>query len=204
MSSKNKPFLETKILSYSTLSIIVLVILCVWFSGINSHRSLFQNSLISTSILAGAFFLFISSGLYFGLKLKENIGVLVNKEKLKNISERVPLFELGSAELPAVGDGIGGIILSIILCFVVAILAAFLIYALGVFIWASIIIFTAILYWIFFRALRLVFKNSKYCRGNLFKSIAFGSFYSFLYISWMYIIIFLLHFLQHSEKVIAF
>lgn len=197
----NRFFLGTRILGFSTLGIITLVILSVWISGATSHRSLFQNSLISTSILAAAFFLFISAGLYFGLKLKEDVGVLMNKEKLKEISQKTPYFDLSGTEIPSAGDGIGGLILGFILWFAVAVLATFLLYFLGVFFWSAALIFAAMLYWIFFRALRLVFKNSKLCRGNLFKSIAFGLFYSFLYISWIYGIIFLLHFLQPSEKI---
>ncbi|KQT23342.1 hypothetical protein ASG22_13290 [Chryseobacterium sp. Leaf405] len=64
MNLPKRYFLETKWLSYSTLGIIILVILSVWLSGTGSHRSLFQNSILSTSILAVAFFLFISLGLY--------------------------------------------------------------------------------------------------------------------------------------------
>jgi len=58
MKFPKKTFLETKWLSYFTLAIIVLVILSVWLSGTDSHRSLFQNSIVSTSILAGAFFIY--------------------------------------------------------------------------------------------------------------------------------------------------
>ncbi|PIF45997.1 hypothetical protein CLU96_3014 [Chryseobacterium sp. 52] len=56
MKLPGKSFLETKLLSYSTLGIIILVIVSVWLSGVDSHRSLFQNSIVSTSILAIAFF----------------------------------------------------------------------------------------------------------------------------------------------------
>ncbi|WP_430827071.1 hypothetical protein [Chryseobacterium indologenes] len=57
MKPSGKQLLPTKLLFYSTLAIITLVILCVWISGMASHRSLFQNSILSTSILAGSFFL---------------------------------------------------------------------------------------------------------------------------------------------------
>ena len=70
MKLPKKSFLETKYVFFSTLAIIIVVILSVWFSGKADHRSLFQNSILSTSVLAGAFFLFIAVGLYSGLKLK--------------------------------------------------------------------------------------------------------------------------------------
>lgn len=196
MNFQKKSFLETKLLSYSTLGIIILVILSVWLSGTGSHRSLFQNSILSTSILAVVFFLFISLGLYFGLKLKENIGNILTKERIKKMSDKTP--EMGNFDFdgPAVGDGIGGIILSIILWILISVVLIFLLYCLGVFFWVVILLFTAMLYWIFFRALRLVFKNSRHCKGKLLRSLGFGFFYSFLYISWIYGIIFLVNYLN--------
>ncbi|WP_157798721.1 hypothetical protein [Chryseobacterium geocarposphaerae] len=182
-------------MSYSTIGIIVLVIVSIWLSGRGSHRSLFQNSILSTSILAISFFLFISLGLYYGFKLKDNIGNIFTKERIKKISDNTP--EIGSFDFdgPAVGDGIGGIILSILLWILFSIVLIFLLYFLGVFFWTVILLFTAMLYWIFFRALRLIFKNSRHCKGNLLKSIGIGFFYSLLYISWIYGIIFLVNYL---------
>ncbi|MCI3936031.1 hypothetical protein MQX03_02400 [Chryseobacterium aahli] len=196
MKFQRKTFLETKWLSYLTLAIIILVILSVWLSGTNSHRSLFQNSILSTSILAATFFVFISSGLYFGLKLKENVGHILHKERIKKYSDNISLPEVSGFDPPAVGDGIGGVIFSIILWFLISIVFAFLLYFLGFFFWAAILFFAAMLYWIFFRALRLVFKNSKSCKDNLLRSLGFGFFYSFLYISWIYGIIFLVNYLN--------
>ena len=195
MKLPKKSFLETKLLSYSTLGIIILVILSVWLSGKDSHHSLFQNSIISTSILAGAFFLFISLGLFYGLKLKDNVGHILTKERIKKYSDKTP--EIGGFDLDiSAADGIGGIIMSIILWILISLVLVFLLYFLGIFFWATILFFTAMLYWIFFRALRLVFKNSRHCKGNLLKSLAFGFFYSFLYISWIYGIIFLANYLN--------
>ncbi|AZA57439.1 hypothetical protein [Chryseobacterium shandongense] len=195
MKFPQRYFIDTKLLCRSTVGIILLVILCVWVSGQSSHRSLFQNSIISTSILGTAFLLFISLGLYYGLKLKDNIGHVLTKENIKKLSDKTP--EIGSFDFdgPALGDGIGGIIVSIIAWIVISIVLVFLLYFLGVFFWVVVLLFTAMLYWIFFRALRLVFKNSKHCRGNLLKSLGFGFLYSFLYLSWIYGIIFIVNYL---------
>jgi len=193
MKFSKKLFLETRMVSYATLGIIILVILSVWLSGKGSHRSLFQNSILSTSILATVFFLFISLGLYYGLKLKDNIGSILNHKKIKTISDKMPLADGFGFDSIDVGEGIGGIIFSIILWFLFSIIITFLLYFLGIFFWIAVLLLTAVLYWIFFRALRLVFKNSVKCKGNVLKSFAFGFFYSFLYISWIYGIIFLVN-----------
>jgi hypothetical protein len=196
MKLPKKSFLETKYVFFSTLVIITVVILSVWFSGKADHRSLFQNSILSTSVLAGAFFLFITVGLYSGLKLKDNIGNILNKERIQRYADKTPKFNGFEFDPPDVGDGIGGTILSILAWIVISILLIFLSYFFGLFFWSSVFLLGAILYWIFFRAFRLVFKNSGKCKGNILKSLVFGLIYSFLYISWMYGIIFMIKYLN--------
>lgn len=196
MKLTRKYFLETKYLFFSTLTIITIVIVSVWLSGKADHRSLFQNSIVSTSVLAGSFFLFITTGLYFGLKLKDNVGNILNRERLQRYADKTPKFNGFDFDPPAVGDGIGGIILSILLWIVFSILLIFLSYFFGLFFWSAVLFLGAILYWLFFRALRLVFKNSRKCKGNLLKSFGFGLFYSFIYISWIYGIIFVIQYLN--------
>ncbi|WP_278353219.1 hypothetical protein [Chryseobacterium gleum] len=196
MKLPRKSFIETKYLFFSTLAIIAIVIVSVWLAGKANHRSLFQNSILSTSILAGGFFLFITLGLYSGLKLKDNVGNILNKERLQRYTDKTPQFEVFDIDLPDAGDGIGGAILSILLWIIFSILLIFLSYFLGLFFWTAILLLISILYWVFFRALRLVFRNSGKCKGNLLKSLGFGLFYSFLYIAWMYGIIFLIKYLN--------
>ncbi|WP_288377232.1 hypothetical protein [uncultured Chryseobacterium sp.] len=196
MKAPRKSFLETKYVFFSTLAIITIVILSVWLSGKADHRSLFQNSILSTSVLAGAFFLFISVGLYSGLKLKDNVGNILNKERIQRYADKTPKFNGFEIDIPDAGDGIGGAILSILAWIIISILLIFLSYFFGLFFWSAVFLLFAALYWVFFRALRLVFKNSGKCKGDLLKSFAFGLFYSFLYISWMYGIIFLTKYLN--------
>ncbi|WP_288445780.1 hypothetical protein [uncultured Chryseobacterium sp.] len=196
MKAPRKSFLETKYVFFSTLAIITIVILSVWLSGKADHRSLFQNSILSTSVLAGAFFLFISVGLYSGLKLKDNVGNILNKERIQRYADKTPKFNGFEIDIPDAGDGIGGAILSILAWIIISILLIFLSYFFGLFFWSAVFLLFAALYWVFFRALRLVFKNSGKCKGDLLKSFAFGLFYSFLYISWIYGIIFLTKYLN--------
>lgn len=196
MKLPRKSFLETKYVFFSTLAIITIVILSVWLSGRGAHRSLFQNSILSTSVLAGGFFLFISLGLYYGLKLKDNVGNILNRERLKKYSDKTPKIDGFEFDPPDAGDGIGGIILSIVLWIVFSVLLIFLSYFLGLFFWSAVLFLGAILYWVFFRALRLVFKNSGRCKGNVLKSFGFGLLYSSLYVFWIYGIIFLIKYIN--------
>lgn len=196
MKPQKKTLIETKYLFYFTLVIIPLVIISVWLSGKGDHRSLFQNSMISTSILGVVFFLFITLGLYYGLKLKDNVGNILNRERIKKYVDKTPTMDGFDFDPPAVGDGIGGIIVSILLWIILSILLVFLLSFLGLFFWSAVFLLGAMLYWIFFRALRLVFKNSRKCKGDFVKSIGFGFLYSFVYISWIYGIIFLINYIN--------
>ena len=174
-----------------SLIVIVLTILSVWFYGIGTHKTVIENSLISTSILSIAFFLFITIGLYKGIKLKDTLGKftphLSTKKTafLKDINLDAGIIESGSiAE-----EGIGGLILNIILWLIVTVVLSYLFFILGTFIWFSIVLFIAMLYWLFFRAIRLIFKKSLECSGNVEKSVFYGIMYTLLYVFWIYVVI---------------
>jgi len=189
----NKKLVTSKTVFAVTIVVIVLTILSIWLFGLGQHRTIFENSILSTSILSLAFFLFLTVGLYKGIKLKDDIGKLTDKLKPSKIPN---LAEAGQgADFIHVGDGVEGIILSIVLWVVVTILIALFLWLFGAVVWTGIIVFIAMLYWIFFRALRLVFKNSNKCKGDLLTSIPYGLGYTTLYNFWIYGIILATHYL---------
>ncbi|MGZ9675640.1 hypothetical protein [Flavobacterium sp. GNP001] len=191
---KKRTLIDTKNIFIISMLVIIITILCVWFYGIGKHKTVIENSLISTSIISVAFFLFISISLFNGTKLKDNVGKINDKiesKKLDILKDLTPT-NLNGLELGAdIGEGIGGIIISIILWIIVTIVLSFLFYALGTMIWFSILVFLGMLYWIFFRALRLIFKKSAECSGNFELSLFYGIAYTILYNFWIYGIILL-------------
>ncbi len=180
--------------SVFTISIIVicLTVLSIWLFGLGKHRTIFINSILSTSILSLSFFLFLTIGLYKGIKLKDNIGKITGRVKIK-----VPdLSGIDiSGGIPDFGDGFGEIILAILFWLFFSVILLILIWFFGSLLWTMTLFFIAMLYWIFFRALRLVFKNSKKCKDNITKSMGYAIGYSTLYIFWIYAIIFISHYL---------
>jgi hypothetical protein len=185
--------IDSKKIFTISLIIIVITILSVWFYGIGKHKTVIENSLISTSILSIAFFLFITISLYNGTKLKDSLGKLTDKfdsKKLNFLKEMNADGGFGHS-MPEIGEGIGGIIMSIILWLLATIIISYLFFALGTIIWLSILVFLGMLYWIFFRALRLIFKKSSECSGNIERSIFYGFTYTILYNFWIYGIILL-------------
>jgi hypothetical protein len=176
-----------------SLLIIAITILTIFFSGLHIHRSIIDNSVISLSILSVSFFLFISCGLYSGIKLKDDIGNLTQHIKFTESSGYLPDFSSkseGAGTVAEAGGDLEGIIGAILIWIVATIIIILLIVFFDTIVWAGIILFLAMLYWIFFRALRLVFKNSIKCRGDLVKSVSYGAGYTILYSAWIYGIIF--------------
>lgn len=66
------------------------------------------------------------------------------------------LDDVGVAgDFAMIGEGFEGIILSIFIWILVTILIGLFLWVFGAVIWSGVIVFIAMLYWIFFRALRL-------------------------------------------------
>ncbi|HEX6226572.1 MAG TPA: hypothetical protein VFZ52_19260 [Chryseolinea sp.] len=186
--------IESKAVFTTSLIVIALTVIAVYFWGLGNHHTFFDNSIISTTILSIAFFSFVTIGLYKGIKLKDNLGTIIDKYRsvdAGDISANLP-----SMEPIDVGEGLVGIILGILLWLVIAV-------ALSVGLWIfsnvlviAVLIFVAMLYWIFFRALRLVFKNSNKSKGRLLESLKWGFVYTVLYNFWIYGIFILTHYLK--------
>lgn len=122
--------------------------------------------------------------------MKDSIGKLYTKHKL----EKTPDIGLDDFSSIDVGDDFGGIIVSILLWIVMAIMATIVFYFAAGIIWLSILAVGSMLYWVVFRAFRLVFKKSRWCKGNMARSLAIAFLYTLLYNCWIYAIIIGFHF----------
>lgn len=191
----NRPnLINSKTIFVATLIVVPTSILIVYLSGINEHRSLYLNSLLSTSILSLVFLTFISTGLYNGWKLKDSLGNMLHKFHLWKKPKSTTL-DVSEIEFDIFGgEGIEGCLISIVIWIVVALFGSLIFWALGAFIWGPIVLLAAILYWIIFRAFRLIFRNSAKCKGQLLKSIGVALLFTILYNCWIYAIIFGIHF----------
>jgi hypothetical protein len=195
---RRRELITSKYVFTLSLLVIAVTILLVYVSGLENHRSLYLNSIYSLSILSVSFFLFITVGLYSNYKLHDDVGKILTKENIEKIPRPNGSWDLSGLDLSglgSVGDGCGAIIGEIVVWIVVGIIAILFILVFGWFLWAVILAIFAMLYWIFFRALRMVFKMAPVCKDNLLKSMGYGLFYTVLYNCWIYGIIFSLHFL---------
>lgn len=185
--------ITTKTVVSITLLVLIFIGILDYLFILKTHHSLYENALLLLSILAIFLFMFITAGLYYGIKLKDNIGKLtdhIDSKKLPDFGGGVPDISTALEGIGGIAEGIGGFLFAILAAFVLILLAWLFILSA----WFFTIFLAAMLYWVFFRALRLVFKNSARCKGDIKNSLKYGVFYSLSYTSWMFAIIISIHF----------
>ncbi len=181
---------------FSTLIVAFIISLCVYLTGLHNHRSLYSNSLITTTILTTVLFCFIAVGLYNGWKLKDTLGNFRNYfNKLKKPKDpNYDLSKFDGLEVLEVAEGFDGCLLTIFVWVVVGIFGSLILWSIGAFFWGIILFLAGLFYWIIFRAFRLIFKNSAHCKGNIFKSLQISTLYTVLYVGWIYVVIYIGHY----------
>jgi len=171
-----------------SLMVIALTIAGVYLWRLGNHDVFFENSFLSTTVLSVTFCSFITVGLFQGSKSKSSGDIVTGPTKQANPADT-------SQPNPATDDEfngmIAGVVTSMLLWILAAIVLAVSLWAFGKWLVIPLVVFAAMLYWIFFRALRLVSRHSKRTRGDLPMSVIFGVFYTFLYNFWIYGIFFL-------------
>lgn len=127
-------------------------------------------------------------GLYKGIGLIDNFPKFRSFKSGDIIGNTAPNFDSPSID---VGDGIGGLILSILLWIGMTILILVLLILLEAVFWFSFFIILTTLYWVFFRALKLVFSKSKHTQGDIGISAIYSIIYTILYLGWIFGIVYL-------------
>lgn len=186
----HKTYLKGKSVFIVSILVVLLTILIVYVSGIENHRSLISNSYISLSIIGMMLFMFMCYGLYTGKGLIDDFPKFKGFKPGDYIpsSGEVPDFELPTIDTD---DGLSGIIISIGLWILITFLFVIVLVVLEAAFWAWIFVFMSMLYWLFFRALKLVFAKSNYTHKHLSKSLFYALGYTMLYLGWIFGIIYL-------------
>ena len=186
-------YLKGKSVFTVSLLVIGITILTVYLTGENYNRTVTSNLYLSLSIIGTALFLFMTYGLYKGVGLTDNF------PKFREFKTGDFIAQSGTApDLPSieVGDGIGGLIMSILLWIGMTILIFVLLILLEAFFWISIFIILAMLYWVFFRALKFVFSKSTETKGDIGISAIYSLAYTVMYLGWIFGIVYLTEILR--------
>ena len=183
-------YLRGKSVFQVSLLVIIITILTVYLTGENYSRTITSNLYLSLSIIGAALFLFMSYGLYKGVVLMDDFPEFKHFKTGDIITSSGNLPDL---DLPSVsiGDSIGGLIMSILLWIGMTLLLFLLLIVLEAVFWISIFIILAMLYWVFFRALKLVFAKSSETKGDIGMSAMYSFGYTALYLSWIFGIVYL-------------
>lgn len=192
---ESRQYIFSKTAVFLIVFVIIISLGFDYFLNLKTSHTLYENLLLILSCLAVMLFTLMSCGLYFGVKLKDNIGKISNHidmKKLPDFSGGAPDISMAIGELGSFAEGLGGFIFAVIAACVLIMIG----WALVLVSWFLIIFLAAILYWIFFRAIRLVFKYSMQCKGNLTLSLKYSFFYTFVYLSWIYGIVVALHYVK--------
>ena len=184
-----KTYLKAKSVFIVSLIVIGVTISTVYLTGLKFDRTIELNSYYSLTIIGLSLVMFMTYGLYNGIDLLNNYPVF-KKYRRGAIFDIASPFPEESPDLD-IGDGIEGIIMSILIWIGMTILFIVLLFLVEAIFWFSIMVLIAMLYWVFFRALKLVFSKSNETEGKIGLSLIYSISYSALYIGWLYAVVYL-------------
>lgn len=181
--------------SVFTISLIVIgiTILTVYLSGINYNRTITSNLYLSLGIIGICLVVFMTYGLYKGIGLIDNFPKYEDFKSGDIISSSGELPVIPSVDI---GEGIGGIFISILLWVLMSIFFIIVLIMIEAIFWFSLFVILTMLYWVFFRALRLVFSKSNETKGDLVTSIIYSIGYTILFTGWIFGITYLVEILK--------
>lgn len=184
----NRALVSSKTVFINSIFFVVITTLAVYFFGLPTHQTVEHNALVTTSILSFSCCVFLTAGLYYGVKLRDDIGRF--KIEFSKNNSFVDFPGTGSFDFPCIdlGEGLLGGIIGIILGFIAVvvfvILLAVAMYFFTEILWIVSVAITAGLYAIFYRAIRRVFTHAHQTRGDLLRSVTVASTYTMMYVGW--------------------
>jgi hypothetical protein len=188
------PVWSVKTITALAILVIALTATSVFLIG---KKTLFYETELTLAIVAAVLFVFLSVGLYRGVRVKRRDlpGVDTKGVRLGEITEHLP----DAATLPDnidagdFGEGclvaLVGLLLAIVVGAILLVLL-WLLLNLGILLWVFLI---AALAWVFYLALRQIFAKSRVCKGNLGASLGYALVYTVLYTGWLFALVWAAH-----------
>ncbi|UII20600.1 hypothetical protein [Fulvivirga ligni] len=182
-------YLKGKSVFIISVLVIAVTVITIYATGINYSRSLTNNFYISLAIIGFSLFLFMTYGLYKGLKLVNDMPEINSYEMGSIITGAGSMPEFG--EVDGDDNPFTNLLLSILWWIVMSIVMLILMLVFEFVLWISLILILAMLYWVFFRALKAVFSRSPQTRGSFSASAAYALGYTLMYTGWMFAVVFI-------------
>ncbi len=108
---------------------------------------------------------------------------------IDDVASSIDIPNIDLPDLSDSGNDLLGCLFSIVLWVIVAALIVILLPIIIEVAWAVLFLLIAVLYWIFYRALRIVFIYSRRCHGNWLRSTGYAGFYTLLYTGWSFVVV---------------
>jgi hypothetical protein len=181
--------------SIRTITLVAIMVVSVTAISVFllGKGSLFRETELTLAIIAAGLFVFLSIGLYRGVRVKQ--WDLANPAdhtfSIGKISDHMP-GDTGGLDFLDGLDGDEGCLAAIvglllaIFASVVLLFVLWIVLNLGIILWVFLL---AALSWVFYLALRQVFAKSDICRGNWVRSMAYALLYTALYTGWLFAIV---------------
>jgi hypothetical protein len=212
MSLKNVryPFLSVKAFTFVSMPVAAVIAVLVFWRSTGDFWVELQ---ITLAVIAAALFAFLMLGLYKGVRLEQPRkdrpvwrplrnkrggagSTFISTDTAGDVAN-VALDIAGSIDMPKIdlpdvsdsGDDLIGCLLSIVLWIALAVVIVVLLPVLVELAWVVFFVLAAMLYWVFYRALRVVFSHARRCRGKLALSAGYALFYTALYTGWLFAIL---------------
>lgn len=188
------PLWSAKAILLISLPVAIITLLLV---SLLSNRSFLTELEITLGIVSFGLFIFLAFGLYRGVRLEKPIQADLDTPSFAAFDPALsfvpvldaPKLNVDIPNLGDAGDDIVGCLVSILLWIaisIVLVIAFWLLAQLVAFVLPWILL---ALYWVFYRALRVVFAKSRTCRGKLGLSLGYSLLYTLLYVGWMFVIL---------------
>ncbi len=182
-----KTYLKGKSVFIVSLIVVGITIATVYFTGIHYHRSVTSNLYWSLIGITCSLLIFLTYGLYKGLAIEDNFPTLEEARADSNFLDGSLLDAVpGSDIIGEMENPLYGILAWIGVTLLFIVLFIFL----EVIFWFSIFLLLAMLYWVYFRALRLVFSISHKTRGDFGNAFIYALGYTTLYTGWIFGIVY--------------
>jgi hypothetical protein len=201
------PLLSVRAFTLVSIPVIMAIALLVFWRSTSPFLVELQ---ITLYLVAAVLFGFLAVALYQGLRVQRSPADRPVWRSLRNrfkqpevsaddvadaasvvadVASSIDISGIDLPDLPDGGDDLVGCLFSIVLWVAVAALIIILLPIVIELVWAVTFILIAVLYWIFYRALRVVFLQSRKCRGNWPRSLGYAGFYTLLYTGWLFVVV---------------
>lgn len=185
------PIWSVRTVSIVSILIVALIAVPTFLIG---DRTALENAEWTAALLAVTLFCFLAYCLFTGARVRKHEPTSVSFQWVDVQPESIDPSGLDLSGFA--DDNPLGIVIGLVLMIVLALLLILALPLIVNGIWLVICVLLVALFWIFRAALRQAFARSRQCRGKWMASLKYAAFYTLIYTSWLFAVLFALRWRQ--------